>query len=69
MAYDWAEANTRICEALGLDADNVTFLMVRLRRGEMPSVDVEFLWTDTATLATELQREFVLTPVTQRNED
>lgn len=62
MAIDWARANTRICEALELDANNVAALRITLRRGNPPEVDVAFLLTDTSTLASELERAFVLMP-------
>lgn len=62
MAYDWAAANTAICEALGLDADNVHALELTLRRGDMPLVRVEFLYMDTVAFPEMLERTFTLVP-------
>lgn len=62
MAYDWAAANSAICKALGFDPDNVHALELKLRRGDMPLVNVEFVYVDTDLFPDVLERSFVLVP-------
>lgn len=60
---DWGAVNGAICEALGLDAANVSALSIVLRPVAAPLVTVEFLDTNLSELASTFERSFTLCPV------